>query len=347
MEKHILTLFGVLFLCIGLSSCGGTSSSSMSNDAPASSETVFNQAPQEPSPSQEYIESLVPAVEDDPTVAEAMRMYTSGANLIDSGECPYGDAVTWEFYDNGTLVFSGQGDIGDTSLENPPWLVHQDDTKNVIVRTGITRLGKFMLYGFDEIDTITLPNTLASIGPNSISINPAGGNGTWDTLILPDSVVTIEESAFSWCCALRNITIPSSVTSIGDGAFAGCVYLEEITIPGSVSVISGHMFSNCSSLKKVTLEEGVTTIGEWAFNSCGLRELHLPVSLTTVEAHAFCASIPLPAAPGSAIKAVYYNGTQEQWNAVDVDNTDSTPNDPRTSDDNNELINATFYFNAP
>ena len=77
MEKHILTLFGVLFLCIGLSSCGGTSSSSMSNDAPASSETVFNQAPQEPSPSQEYIESLVPAVEDDPTVAEAMRMYTS------------------------------------------------------------------------------------------------------------------------------------------------------------------------------------------------------------------------------------------------------------------------------
>lgn len=346
MKKHILTLFLAQFLCIGLSSCGDASTSSMSSSAPASSEAVFNQAPQEPSLPQEYAESLSPAVESDPTVAEAMQIYTSGANVIDAGECPYGDSVTWEFYDNGTLVFSGQGDIGDTEGENPPWYVHAEDTKNVIVRTGITRLGKYTLCAFfNEIDTITLPNTLTSIGPNSISIG--GGSGTWDTLVLPDSVSTIEENAFEWCVALRNITIPNSVTSIGEGAFFGCVGLKEITVPGSVSTISKRMFRECESLEKVTLEEGVTTIDDGAFNGCGLRELHLPASLTTVEAHAFCASIPMPAAPGSAINAVYYNGTQDQWNAVNVDNTDSWPDDPRYSDNNDDLINATFYFNAP
>lgn len=289
---------------------------------------------------------LEPAVDEDPQIAQALQDYTSGASVIDNGKCPYGDDVSWTFYDNGTLVFSGQGDIGDIPPGTPHWYVHTDDTKNVIVSTGITRLGRSALSYFDEIDTITLPNTLTSIGPYSICIDN-GGNGTWDTLILPDSVVTIEESAFRGCSALHNITIPSSVITIGDGAFANCFHLEEITIPGSISVINERMFSSCANLKKVTLEEGVTAIREWAFNGCGLRELHLPASLTTVEAHAFCASIPLPAAPGSAIEAVYYNGTQEQWNAVNVDNTDSTPNDSQTSDDNNELLNATFYFNAP
>ncbi|MBR4989392.1 MAG: leucine-rich repeat domain-containing protein [Bacteroidaceae bacterium] len=42
-------------------------------------------------------------------------------------------------------------------------------------------------------------------------------------LVIPNSVTSIGEYAFSGCSGLTSITIPNSVTSIGDYAFEGCI----------------------------------------------------------------------------------------------------------------------------
>ena len=64
--------------------------------------------------------------------------------------------------------------------------------------------------------------------------------------VIPSSVTSIGDSAFSWCDSLSEIVIPSSVTSIGDSAFYDCDSLSEIVIPSSVTSIGDSAFYNCS-----------------------------------------------------------------------------------------------------
>ena len=43
-------------------------------------------------------------------------------------------------------------------------------------------------------------------------------------VVIPDSVTSIGDGAFSFCESLRNVVIPDSVTSIGDWAFSYCSF---------------------------------------------------------------------------------------------------------------------------
>ena len=67
--------------------------------------------------------------------------------------------------------------------------------------------------------------------------------------IIPDSVTSIGESAFSECSSLTSINIPDSVTSIGDHAFSRCSSLTSITIPNSVTSIGENAFEGCYNLE--------------------------------------------------------------------------------------------------
>ena len=86
--------------------------------------------------------------------------------------------------------------------------------------------------------------------------------------IIPNSVTSIEEEAFSGCSSLTSVTIPNSVTEIGDSAFIRCSSLKSITIPNSVTEIGEEAFHGCSSLKSITIPNSVTEIGDYAFKDC-------------------------------------------------------------------------------
>lgn len=62
--------------------------------------------------------------------------------------------------------------------------------------------------------------------------------------IIPKSVTSIGECAFSACISLTSIEIPESVTNIGWSAFSDCSGLTSITIPDSVTSIGRAIFSN-------------------------------------------------------------------------------------------------------
>ena len=107
-------------------------------------------------------------------------------------------------------------------------------------------------------------------------------------LVIPNSVTSIESSAFSGCSGLTSVTIPNSVTSIGGWAFAGCSKLTSVTIPNSVTSIRDYAFDGCSGLTSVTIPNSVTSIGERAFWYCsGLTSVTIPNSVTSIGILAF------------------------------------------------------------
>ncbi len=139
---------------------------------------------------------------------------------------------------------------------------------NVNIPETITSL-KYTFSGACYLNSVTIPNTVTSIGEYTFS-----GCSGLTSLTIPNSVTTIGYSAFSGCSGLTSVTIPNSVTSIGSDAFSGCSGLTSITIPNSVTSIGMYAFNRCSGLTSVVLPNSVTSIGGSAFRWCsGLKLL--------------------------------------------------------------------------
>ncbi len=141
----------------------------------------------------------------------------------------------------------------------------------------------------NEVTDIIIPQSITSIANSAFSnsINITG-------ITISDNVTSIGQSAFYGCTSLRDITIPDGVTSIGEYAFDNCASLTSITILGSITSIGRSVFSDCTSLRDVTIPDGVTSIGQSAFSGCtSLRDITIPDGVTSIGPEAFrgCSSL--------------------------------------------------------
>lgn len=92
------------------------------------------------------------------------------------------------------------------------------------------------------------------------------------SVVIPDTVTTIQEGAFYGCSSLVSISIPDSVTEIERTAFSNCSALESINLPDSLTIINEYTFSACKSLRSVVIPKGVITIDKYAFSYCDALE---------------------------------------------------------------------------
>ena len=116
--------------------------------------------------------------------------------------------------------------------------------------------------------------------------------GQGGIVVIPDSVTSIGDGAFSYCRGLTSVVIGNSVTSIGEKAFYDCSSLTSVEIPDSVTSIGDSAFSRCSSLASVVIGDSVTSIGDWAFYDCSsLKSVVIPDSVTSIGESAFSACV--------------------------------------------------------
>jgi uncharacterized repeat protein (TIGR02543 family) len=150
------------------------------------------------------------------------------------------------------------------------------------------------------------------------------GSSCAGTVLIPDGIKAIGNSAFEGATTLTSITIPAGVVSIGDYAFFNTTELTSFTvaadnpnysdtdgvllnktgttlllyplgktatsylIPSGVTSIGNWAFYDENSLKSITIPEGVHTIGDHSFrNTSALASITLPVSLGSIGESAF------------------------------------------------------------
>lgn len=93
---------------------------------------------------------------------------------------------------------------------------------------------------------------------------------------IPDGVKVIGKKAFFGNPFLREISMPDSVITIEDAAFSNCIDLEAVDFSKAIQKIGARAFRN-TKLSEVILPSSVERVGEYAFGFCNnLRSVLLP-----------------------------------------------------------------------
>ena len=142
---------------------------------------------------------------------------------------------------------------------------------------------KIVSFRNQKIESYIIPDSVTSIGDYAFS-----GCSSLSNIVIPDCVTDIGKCAFSHCSSLSNIVIPDSVTSIGNDAFSDCSSLSSIVIPDSVTDIGNDAFSHCSYLSNIVIPNSVISIGDRAFWDCSfLSNIVISDSVTNIGNGAF------------------------------------------------------------
>ena len=168
------------------------------------------------------------------------------------------------------------------------------------IKEGTRIICKLAFWGRSSLSEIVIPSSVTSIGNSAFSYC-----SSLSEVVIPSSVISIGNSAFSNCSSLSEVVIPSSVTRIGDSAFFYCSSLSNIVIPSSVTSIGDSAFSYCSSLSEVVIPSSVISIGNSAFSNCSsLSEVVIPSSVTSIGDSAFsnCSSLSEVVIPSSVTR---------------------------------------------
>ena len=204
-----------------------------------------------------------------------------------------------------------------------------------------------------SFEVVTIPSTVEYEGVvcNVTAIGPSAfyKSSALKSINLPSSIVTIDNSAFSYCTGLTDIVIPHNVTTI-NGSFEYCTGLKNVTFPASLSNMytgfrgctnlenvyisdlaawcklsfwqyfcnplyyAKHLYVNGEELTDLVVPEGVETIDNSFWGFCGLKTLVIPEGVKTIAACAFgnCNNLVSVSIANTVKKIDYY----AFWNCI-------------------------------
>lgn len=229
---------------------------------------------------------------------------------------------------------------------------------SIAIPDSVTSIGGVAFEGCTNLTSIAIPDSVTSIGWGSFSDTGYYNNAeNWEngvlyigdhlisassdlagTYTIKEGTKSIAASAFPDCTNLTSITVPDSVKHIGINAFRNCTNLASIIVDEKnmyYSSIDNALYNkNATEIifgsqdkdGSFTIPNSVTSIGDYAFAGCyNLTSIKIPDSVTSIGDYAFlwCDNLT----------NVYYTGTQEQWDAIEI------------GFDNSYLINANITYN--
>ena len=187
---------------------------------------------------------------------------------------------------------------------------------SIVIPEGIERLKSRTFYASENLETISLPNSLTVIDDYCFN-----GCKSLKNITLPNKLQTISNGAFWGSSSITSLVIPATVESIAIDAFRQCNSLMSISveagnhvydsrnncnaiiekesnrlmvgcsstlIPNDVLHIGDNSFNGNLGLTSITIPSSVLSIGSFAFSECrNLASIELPNSINVIGEHAF------------------------------------------------------------
>ncbi len=230
-----------------------------------------------------------------------------------------------------------------------PGSIHQipsyvfSGTKWITVGEGVTEIGDNAFRGLLDLESLTLPESLKTIGACAFA--------------------EIGSNAFRWgdgkyvACGIRSLTVPDGVTDIGYGAFAGST-LRDIRLSDSLRTVGFRAFDD-SALEALEYPDGITELNAWYTMGCeNLNAIYLPDTLESIEPLAIAKNADLSlfvfhedrvdTAPEDysvsnleLVPDVYFAGTEQEWKIL-TKNWDFS----EYNTDSSVMDKVTVHFNA-
>jgi hypothetical protein len=257
--------------------------------------------------------------------AYAVKITVGGVTYDDHGSSTIHEGL----YRNVTVVGISSDFAGDLVIPALPAKV-----SNGLFYFRVTAINRYVFYENTKITSVTLPNTIETIGEGAFS----------NCSNLTEATIhggVIGNGVFYQCTALSSVNIGEKVTGIGDYVFFECIALTRVevaeessaysssdgvlydkgrhtllhypvgkpdrsfSIPGTVTALGESAFQS-SLLSSVTIPESVTTIGVWAFGDCqNLTSISLSRNVTSISASAFNYCTGLAAIDVAAANTAY------------------------------------------
>ena len=228
-------------------------------------------------------------------------------NIVASGTLNEGVyAVSWKLYEDGNLIFSGNGSINGYSKYNAPWYQYRQKINRIIIEDGIKEIGNGDFYGCNNVNEVIIGKSVRNIefdafrecinlkrvtfsdSLKQICDSAFRNCSSLVSIEIPESVITIQNYAFSGCKNLSKVELHEGLTSLGENAFNDCSSLEKIKIPNGVHGLSKQIFYNCAKLTSIILPKSITYIEFEAFGGCSsLTEIQIPNGVGSIRGYAF------------------------------------------------------------
>ena len=175
--------------------------------------------------------------------------------------------------------------------------------ESIVIPEGFDEIG-YSAFAYSKIKSIQIPQSVISIEDSAFD-----NCSNLLSVTLPDAVTVINRALFFCCSSLREVNLSKNTTSIGENAFYGCESLEKIEIPQSVTVIDNDsIFTKSSAVIDWGETPGITEIGGMSFYQYKGKTLTIPVTVTKISGAPFYEA---------EIETIIYEGTIAQWRNIE------------------------------
>ena len=246
----------------------------------------------------------------------------SASDLPVYGKC--GTNAFWQYASkSSTVTLFGDGAVDDYDIGSQFWIDittgEKLDIKHLIIKEGITSVGKYAFCGCTGLLSVSLPDSL-----NELGFSVFGNCFNLETVNIPANLKTsFDYSGLSYLYNYKKIdvdgsnnqyssldgvlfnkdktelikypqnktdksyAVPDTVKKIDSKAFYNNHYLETVEIPSSVKEIELYAFADCLSLNNIDLNK-VEEIGDYAFEKCNnLKTVTVPKTVSYIGENPF------------------------------------------------------------
>lgn len=197
------------------------------------------------------------------------------------------------------LMLFGLGAIALYVLLKPSSGTSVSNTASEPVSAGdykiIVKNGRVTIVRFISVDsgTIEIPSMINNMPVRVIGTGAFKDCKQMEKVMIPGSVIEIQDNAFQNCSGLREVVMPSTVKKLGKAVFSDCRNLSNINLPDSITNIPEKCFYYCKELHALSFPASVKWIDGQAFAESGLRNVSLPEGIQKIgsEAFGYCRSL--------------------------------------------------------